>query len=221
MILPFKNETDLKQRHLSANTKHAYRIHSNLAGISRYQQFIKNNFIALGWSTLGDISSLTEEELRTKISNLYNKKGQGLGLIIGYFRRMMAMNPGDLLVIPDHKTRVVTLAEVTGHYYYDPQLITDDCAHTVPFRQLRVIGESELPEKSLKSIQTRTSLITLDSYLNEIIELANGGSAAMNITTVEYVEQATTITGKNLLLRYDKGVTKQQILDFVSQLNVK
>lgn len=221
MILTSGNETDLKQQHLSASTKHAYRIHSNRAGISRYQQFIKNNFIALGWSTLGDISSLTEEELRIKISDLYNKKGQGLGLIVGYFRKLLAMTPGDLLVIPDHKTRVVTLAEITGHYYFNPKLITDDCAHTVPFRQLRVISESDLPEKLLKSIQTRTSLITLDSYLNEIIELANGGSAAMSITTVEYVEQTATITGKKLLLRYDKGVTKQQILDFVSQLNVK
>ena len=51
--------------------------------IHRFQQFIKENFVCIGWPGIGDLHGVNKDEIRNRISNEYGYTGHKLGNALG------------------------------------------------------------------------------------------------------------------------------------------
>ena len=86
--------------------------------------FLKKNYIALGWSQMGDLSTLKpdREAFKARVASAYpGKKPGAIPNNAGQlFRFVHEMKAGDLVVYPSKSDRKINLGRVSGEYRYDP-----------------------------------------------------------------------------------------------------
>ncbi len=78
-----------------------------------------NEVISLGWSQLGDISSLNEDELRTLIENTYtdsNSSGRTFGMLWNFYHNIQV---DDIIIARRGTKQIVAVGTVTKTAYYD------------------------------------------------------------------------------------------------------
>ena len=69
-------------------------------GIERFQRFLDGKFVCVGWPGLGDLSSISKDDLRDKISSVYSKSGHSLGHTLGQVNAFVnTMQAGDTVII--------------------------------------------------------------------------------------------------------------------------
>lgn len=187
----------------------------------RYQDFISNNFIAIGWPLIGDITNDSREEISAKLNEHYGKDfktKQVLGLTTGFFIRLQSMEIGDLVLIPYQDS--ITIAEVTRPYYFNKELVSEHMAHSVGIKVLKDISISELPIKLKRSIDTMTTLIDLTNYRSEVDELIRDTSDSVNldIKERETISYITDNNNKTIMLTISSNVNIKDMTLFINQI---
>ena len=147
------------------------------AGSGRYtESFIKGNYFAIGWNTLGDLSMIKD---RSELYPLYEKEypddgkivtGQQVGQIA---RFLLEIQPGDYVITPSFNTEKLLYGQVTldPYYYYSGD---DDC----PYKHRRPIkwhkneynrGDFSVPfQNTIRSSLTVFSISQSDEFLKAI-----------------------------------------------------
>lgn len=86
----------------------------------RYQEFIRENRIGIGWPGIGSLQGVTKDEVRDRVRTVYqihdSKLGNALGAIWSFVYRMQA---GDLIGI--RHGSLVSIG-IVGDYEYVPSL---------------------------------------------------------------------------------------------------
>lgn len=146
---------------------------NNLPQLNLFKQ---QNFIAIGWPCIGDLSGKSKEELK-KIMSLppYSYTSLKLGnayAIIDIF--VNQMNIGDYVLIPDGED--IYFAVIESKYYFDSDF--DDsqigCSHQRKIQWKNHIYRNELPIELRNALRNRRTVGNLSPFYSIIAALANG-----------------------------------------------
>lgn len=199
-----------------------YRIRPFPGHIDRFQFFSQNNLIALGWSKLGDVRPLTREQIYQKLQEMYptlfKNNARALGLTAGYFIRLKAMQVGDIVLIP-YENRIVKIVRVVKPYKFRRGLVAYDMAHVVPTETITQVLSKELAPDLLAAVNSRTTLIALDKYANQIEEI--GLRVPWMVDRDDFVFYSGTTAGKKINLGLTKNVRKKDLQDFIDSLDME
>jgi len=82
---------------------------------------LRNGVIAIGWRELGDISELTEDQLKARIREVYGDRNLTL-----YFNMLWRfyheVEPGDVVVARRGRKRIAAVGSVTGRAFYNEEM---------------------------------------------------------------------------------------------------
>ncbi len=88
--------------------------------------FLRKNYVALGWSKMGDLSKLKadREAFKAKVVECWPdwKEGRIRNSAGQLFRFVYEMKAGDFVLYPSKQAREVHIGRVEGPYKYDPNL---------------------------------------------------------------------------------------------------
>lgn len=116
--------------------------------MNRWPPMLNGNYVAIGWSELGDLSELTydqasKDRLRELASRRYNMAPQGIGNLVPQVLNFAAgIRTGDL-VIAASGAKMLAIGRVKGGYIHD-ESAPADFPHRRPVEWLHV-GEFRLP----------------------------------------------------------------------------
>lgn len=142
-----------------------------------FEDFKKNNCVAIGWSDLNDISNVgTKDKLRELMSTAYpdwnTRRLAGSLSIVWNF--LSEMKPGNIVVTYSQETRRYLVGEITGKYTYGSNI--EGYPH---FRTVKWQGEVSRDDLTIDS---RNSLGAIQAFFevnsevtNEIMSRLKGG----------------------------------------------
>ena len=83
--------------------------------------FIENNCVSIGWDELGNLSSLSKQEIEKRYRETYPQQStQGIGLGIGMVRNFVfELKKNDMVISYDPSERIYHVGFVTGTYSFD------------------------------------------------------------------------------------------------------
>ena len=92
-----------------------FRIISNPQGIDRMEQFLKDNFVSIGYPGLGDLENVGKDELKDRLAEAYDYQDRELtGRLEEIISFVHIMQDGDYELVAD--TEFVYLGDL-GDYY--------------------------------------------------------------------------------------------------------
>ncbi|MCD9020321.1 hypothetical protein [Cohnella silvisoli] len=121
-----------------------FHIKSTLQGIDRMAEFLKENFVSIGWPGIGDLENVGKDEIQKRLAEVYHYQGQELTERLGEVSLFThTMQDGDYVLISDSES--VYLGD-GGDYYYVEQSDTgeDGMCHRRGVTWLNSIPRSEL-----------------------------------------------------------------------------
>jgi len=94
-----------------------YQLSSKPHGKEQIAEFLKDHFVAIGWPGLGDLEGISEQELGSRIAEVYGYKGEKLvELTEQIYLYVHRIEDGDWVVVAHQDT--VYLGDI-GDYFYD------------------------------------------------------------------------------------------------------
>jgi len=150
---------------------HVFQIKTKPHGIQRYEEFIRDNKIGIGWPGIGDLRNVKKEEVRERLRKAYRYSGARLGNALGAVWAFIdTMKDGDLVIV--RNGRVLSIGMI-GPYHYVKHLDnqTDGFCHQRSV-EWRVIDEpvSLYNEKVRETINHR-GIVTKCKYDVHELEL--------------------------------------------------
>ncbi len=128
---------------------------------------IATGYVAIGWPSMGDLTNLPadREAFKRRVSAQYPdmKPGAIPGSAGVLFRFAYEMQPGDLVVYPSKRDRMVNIGEL-GDYRFDPAGSDDpdaptyDAAHYRSVRWLAHRPRTDVPQAALNEIGSAITL---------------------------------------------------------------
>ncbi|MGQ9573178.1 MAG: hypothetical protein ACUVV3_08340 [Dehalococcoidia bacterium] len=82
---------------------------------------LRNGVIAIGWRELGDISELTEDQLKARIREVYGDSNLTLYFNI-LWRFYHVLEPGDVVVARRGRKTIAAVGSVTGRAFYNEEM---------------------------------------------------------------------------------------------------
>jgi len=94
-----------------------YQLSSKPHGKEQMAEFLKDHFVAIGWPGLGDLEGIIEQELASRIAEVYGYEAEKLAeLTAMIYLFVHRIEDGDWVVVAHQDT--VYLGDI-GDYYYD------------------------------------------------------------------------------------------------------
>jgi predicted Mrr-cat superfamily restriction endonuclease len=121
-----------------------FQMKSKPHGIERMAEFLKDNFVCIGWPGIGDLGHVDKEELEDRLAQVYKYQGQELANQLEAVSAFVhTMQDGDYVLVADNDC--VHLGDV-GDYYYIEEFDTqeDGTCHRHGVTWLTSIPRSEL-----------------------------------------------------------------------------
>ena len=171
----------------------------------RYNFFIENKIVCLGWPKIGDIQYLRDDKDRqNKIKKLllkyydvdFKNKGPYLAQVATFFTRFLDMKHGDIILIPYNKKSIVTIATVNSLYKYNgsTEFIQKHMAHQVSIENIIDVGTDNISKSLTNRLRAQLTLTRIDEdkhdeidklYSKEQTDNRELDSCINNIKTVE------------------------------------
>lgn len=198
--------------------KNYYRVRAFPNHIDRFSDFTRNNYIAIGWPAIEDITALSKQDISKKLSQNYPElTKRALGLTTGFFTRLLSMKPGDIVLIP-YKNEIIVIAEVTAPYSYNSEFKESHTAHRVDIKQLKRLAVADLPSTLKKSVDTIATVVSLNKYATEINQLISNEN--MNIQQNQGLFFISNNTEKSISLHISNNVNEEDLKVFFSRLRL-
>jgi len=143
--------------------------------------FLKRNCVALGWPKMGDLSVIKadREAFKVRVSAAFpdakpgaipNNAGQ-------LFRFVHEMKPGDLVIYPSKRDRLVHLGRIEGDYEYDSK--TEAAYPNLrAVKWLKAVPRTHFSQGALYEIGSAMSLFAVKNYADEYRAALEGKAAA-------------------------------------------
>lgn len=197
-----------------------YKVRSFPNGNDQLDTFKKLGIVALGWPKIDDISQDSRSVISKKLMSEYSDmktNNRRLGLTTGFFMRLLAMRPGDFVLIP-YENKIVWIAQVTGLYQFNKTLASIHCAHTVPVQFLKNVDISAIPKDLKKSLNGPSSVSRLTSpkYFQAIQALIH--LKRLPLTNFNGLVYESNSAGKMLRLTVSVDVTDVELELFFKEI---
>lgn len=114
--------------------------------------FLNNGVVALGWSTLGDLTGKSRNQIKEMVMDSYpNERAiyQWSGIIDAFVN---IMKKGDFVITYDKSSRNYYVGEITSDYYYEPKLDKDYPNYRKVIWNNKVISRDDLSSSSKNSL---------------------------------------------------------------------
>jgi len=134
--------------------------------------FLQKNVVALGWADLGDLLRLPadreayKERIRALRSDI--KAGAVPGQAGLYFRFAHEVKPGDIMLYPSKRDRLVHVGKVVGPYEYAPKK-NAEFAHLRPVEWLGAFPRTQFTQGALWEIGSAISFFQVKNYAHEFL----------------------------------------------------
>lgn len=135
--------------------------------------FVEHSLAMLGWSETGSVEGLSPEDILAAVSRAFPdmrnaQRGQAANALA---RFAVEMQPGDLVVTPESRTRTILLGRVAGPYRYLDHALAGDYNHV---RSVKWFARFSRDDLSYGAQNTLGSLLTLTkpSHEAELLGLA-------------------------------------------------
>lgn len=158
--------------------KNAWLIRPMPDGKLRINEFREKGIIAIGWPGIGDLKGKSRWDLKCLLSDPpYSLSGLTLGnayATIDIF--LNKINIGDLILTPNADD--IYLGEVTGDYYFDPNVDAHDedkgYPHQRTVKWIKNIARNDLSMDLRTSLKVHRTAADLSRHAAEIEALCNG-----------------------------------------------
>lgn len=131
-----------------------FALRSKPHNIERINEFLKDNFVAIGWTETDDLTLASKEEIRHRLESL-GYSGQSLSTNLGMVHAFVnTAKESDIVLI--RQKEIVHIGEL-GPYYWNKDYINEYMAHTRPIKWLAHIPFEEMNaaiQSLLKNIRT-------------------------------------------------------------------
>jgi restriction system protein len=132
--------------------------------------FLKENFVAVGWNQVGDLSELKQdqENFKPAVAEAYPEAKLGaIPLNAGQLLRFAhVMRPGDVVLYPSKADRHVHFGRVEGDYRHDPSL-EPGYPHLRPVKWVKSLPRTNFSQGALYEIGSAMSLFQVKNYAEE------------------------------------------------------
>jgi restriction system protein len=152
--------------------------------------FFKNHCIALGWSSIGDLSKVgaDRESFKSRVAAAYPEKKKGaIPVNAGQLYRFVhEIKVGDVVVYPSRRDRQIHLGKITGGYQYDTSG-ESTYPHRRTVKWLKSVPRTKFSQGALYEIGAAMSLFLVKSYADEFVSALQGEVISTPVTQDESV----------------------------------
>lgn len=123
-----------------------FQIKTKPHGIERFQEFINEEFVCIGWPGLGNLKDVGKDEIRNRLEEEYKYTGHKLGNALGQVNTFVnTMKNGDVILITKKNSAHIG---IVGEYLYEKKYDNqeDGMCH-----RRNVKWKNEIPLRNLSS----------------------------------------------------------------------
>ncbi len=187
--------------------------------------FLKGGFIALGWSKMGDLSTLKadREEFKRMVVKAYPASKPGaIRTYAGELLRFVhEMKVGDIVAFPSKRDRKIHIGHVEGGYKYDPSR-EESYPNLRPVKWLKAVPRAQFSQGALYEIGSAMSLFQIKNYADEFISALEGkpeAPPASQDETIKIVADDIEETTRDFVLkRLAQELKGHPLAEFISHL---
>ncbi len=187
--------------------------------------FLKQNCVALGWHSIGDLSKLspTRDAYKEAVAKAYpHKKPGAIPNNAGQlFRFVHEVKKGDLVVFPNKSTRKIHIGRITGNYTYSPKP-EPGYPNLRKVEWLKEIDRKQFSQGALYEFGSAMSLFQIKSHADEVWKAQEGKTASPVVTedqTVPAVAENIEETTRDFVLKsLSRDLKGFPLEDFVRHL---
>ncbi|PET75427.1 hypothetical protein CN514_04135 [Bacillus sp. AFS001701] len=203
-----------------------FQMKSKPHGTERFNEFVGTSengpsFVAIGWPEIGDLTSVSKDEIRERLEKKYNYQGQQLATYLGAVNAFVnTMKKDDLVLISNHLDQVFVFQ--VGNYQYIEELDNDvdGMCHQREAELLIILNKADLNSELQELLRNRGTITQFkypyersglkkwledpdekpDVYLNELV------NKALGVLEKELLSEdsMTRVTAAAEILRYAK-----------------
>ena len=159
-------------------------------GIERFQEFIRENYVCIGWPGIGNLDGVSKDEIKERIAYEYEQTGHKLGNSLGQVNTFVnTMQNGDIVFITEKDWAYVGRV---GYYFYEPKYdnAMDGMCHRRSVEWIDKIYFRDLPSGFQRLLNNRNTICQYpDSVEESGIDKLLGNS--------KLLEKDTLITKEN------------------------
>ncbi|QUJ73837.1 restriction endonuclease [Haloarcula marismortui] len=140
-------------------------------------QFSEQDWIAIGWSEMGNLSELNSREaVKSKYQDEHPKQSpHKVGVNGGQLHRFTnIIDQGDLILSYDKSVREYLVGTVTGPYEYKPEDVIEDYPHIRRIEWVDQIDRDEFSRPARNTLGSTLTVFSLDDIREEIEEIRSG-----------------------------------------------
>ena len=181
-------------------------IHAGATGDADHL-FLKDNYIALGWHTIGDLSKLPPDREAFKAAaarHFPDKKPGAFPVIAGQlFRFLYEAQVRDIVAYPSQRERHIHLGRIIAPYKYDPAL-EPSYPNLRPVKWLRSYPRTHFSQGALYEIGSAMSFFQIKTYAEEYraaLEARISPVKSQDDETVSPVAEEIERTSRDFILK--------------------
>lgn len=185
--------------------------------------FLMQKVIALGWSKVGDLSSLkSREQFKTRVAEAYPMMKPGAIPVSGgqLFRFVHEAEVGDIVAYPSKSDRQVHLGRIVGPYKYDPAT-EPGYPQRRSVEWVRSVPRQQFSQGALYEIGSAMSFFMIRNFASEYISALQGKTdapVAIDDETGPDADEIQEYTRDFVLKRLSQELKGHPFADLVAQL---
>jgi predicted Mrr-cat superfamily restriction endonuclease len=173
-----------------------FQLKANSHGIDRMAEFLKDHFVCIGWSGLGNLENVSKDELRDRLARLYKVQGQELEERLEEMTTFVhVMQDGDYVLVANDES--VHLGDLGDYYYVDSSDTEEDGrCHRRGVTWLKSLPRAELSgvlqellghQESITKFEHSVSVEQLEYWLSQSpgVLPATNDTIKVNMETIE------------------------------------
>lgn len=136
-------------------------------GIERFQMFMDESFVCIGWPGLGNLENTTKDELRNLIATAFKATGHKAGHTLGQVNAFVnTMQKGDIVIIAN---KGYAYFATVGDYEYEPKFDndTDGMCHRRRVKWLGKLPQNELNASMQSLLRNRNTIAEYPNTFEE------------------------------------------------------
>ncbi|MCB4792168.1 MAG: restriction endonuclease [Elusimicrobia bacterium] len=187
--------------------------------------FLKDNYVGLGWTEMGDLSKLgaDREAFKLEVKNKYPEKVEGAipnnaGQL---FRFVHEMKKGDIIVYPSKRDRQIHIGKITGDYKFDSKK-EPGYPHIRPVKWLKEISRTKFSQGALYEMGAAMSFFQVKTYADEFLSALEREiqptPVKKDITVIEVSKNIEENTRDFIIKQLAQELKGHPLSDFVAHL---
>lgn len=160
---------------------------------------IEQNYVAIGWEVLGDLSQLPKDRnaIKEQVLSAYpDVKPGAIPVWAGVLYRFInEISIGDFVVYPSKSDRLVNIGKIVSHYYYETN-VKDNYPNRRKVEWLGHFPRDQFSQAALYEIGSAVTLFTVKNYKNEFLKALNPSLDSSLDQEIEVSEDDDSITSE-------------------------